>query len=250
MKLYRHLVRIVARVSGRVLVGPSLCRDEEWISISINDTESVFKTVMALRFFPPVLRPLITWFLPWSWMCYYYLRRAKKRIVPIVEARRQQAATTSSSNPEIQDKHNDLLQWMIDSNDKAAADPALLAHLELMTTLASVHTTTMTATHALYDLCCHPEYLHPIRKEIREVVNAEGGLSKGNISKLRNLDSFLKESQRWSPPSMRESPVSLLCSTYLLGEWGRGGWDAGGGRRVGPLLICSPPIPALRPPTG
>ena len=210
LPFYRNIVRVVARVSAIVLVGPSLSRNEEWINISIRDTESIFKTVTVLRFFPPNLRSTVAFFLPQAWMIRYYLYRAKKLIGPIIADRRHAA---SSGHPGAL-RPNDLLQWMMDAANEVERQPGKLAHLELMTSVASVHTTAGAATHALYDLCQRPEYIGPLRDEVEEVLREEGGWHKTTLHRLRKLDSFLKESQRFNPASSREM-FSFLTDLYL-----------------------------------
>lgn len=60
----------------------------------------------------------------------------------------------------------------------------------------------------LLDLLGHPEYVKPLREEIEEVIAEDGWqtdeigqryLPKPSLSKLKKLDSFIKESQRMNP---------------------------------------------------
>ena len=60
----------------------------------------------------------------------------------------------------------------------------------------------MNAVHVLYDLAAHPQYVEPLRDEIRAVAIEDGGWQKSSYSKLRKLDSFIKESQRVNPPTL------------------------------------------------
>lgn len=69
----------------------------------------------------------------------------------------------------------------------------------------------MATSHALYDLAAHPEYVAPLREEIEQVIAEDGyevdgsgmkNLKKQSLPKLKKLDSFLKESQRFSPPGL------------------------------------------------
>jgi cytochrome P450 len=80
--------------------------------------------------------------------------------------------------------------------------------------MAAIHTTTMAATAAIYDLAAHPEYIQPLREEIQQVIDEDGQdvdrdgfmkLKKPSMPKLWKLDSFLKESQRCTPPLLRQS---------------------------------------------
>lgn len=83
----------------------------------------------------------------------------------------------------------------------------------------------MAATHALYDLVCRREYIQPLRDEL-ELVIAEDGqdtdgngflkLKKSSLTKLRKLDSFLKESQRLSPPGYSNSSVFDQGSKLMI----------------------------------
>jgi len=71
---------------------------------------------------------------------------------------------------------------------------------------------TNAVTHALFELCTSPDHVVELRKELEE----ELFLNDGNwdfdvIKKLVWLDSFLKESQRFNPPSYRALP-SVFCS--------------------------------------
>ena len=93
------------------------------------------------------------------------------------------------------------------------SDPKSLAHLEVVMSLASIHTSQMNAVHCLYDLIARPEYLGPIRDEIAQVLTEDGGWThwnKSSFTKLRILDSFMRESQRWNPPTLLSMHRVLL----------------------------------------
>jgi cytochrome P450 len=86
--------------------------------------------------------------------------------------------------------------------------------MELVVSLAAIHTTQMAVIHTLYDLCVHPEYLEPIREEIKEVLDGKGAVwDLDGFGRLWKLDSFMKESQRVNPPSLRvyHPCPPLLC---------------------------------------
>lgn len=101
-------------------------------------------------------------------------------------------------------KPNDLLQWMMEAANENDGQPHKLAHRQLLLSLASIHTTTMSAAHCLYDLCAHTEYFEPLREEAFEVMREDAGWKKTTLNKMRKLDSLLKESQRVNPPSLRK----------------------------------------------
>ena len=189
----------MARISARIFVGFPLCRNEDWLETSIHYTENVFRTVTTLRLFPQFIQPFVSLLTPWAWRVPQNLHFAQKLIVPLVIERKQ---AQSSGDPSYT-KPNDLLQWMIDAADEDEGQPRKLAHRQLLLTLAAIHTSTMAATHVLFDLCERPEYIKPLREEIETAIREDGGWQKSTLSKMQKLDSFLKESQRVAPPSLR-----------------------------------------------
>jgi cytochrome P450 len=198
VQIYQVILKVIARISNRVFVSEPVCRNEEWIKMGLGYSDSVTLTVMILRCFPPMLHPLVAMFLPSAWKVQSNLRNAKKFLTPIINARQE----AEQNQPGYQ-KPTDVLQWMMDAADITEHPPDKLAHRLMILVLGSVHTTTMAASHAMYDMCAIPEYFAPLRAEILDVLKHEAGWQKNTISKMLKLDSFLKESQRISPASLR-----------------------------------------------
>ena len=162
-------------------------------------SESVTMTTMVLRLFPNWLRPAVAFVLPSARNVQSNLQRAKSAMIPIINRRRQ----FEKNDPKFQ-KPNDFLQWMMDVADEREARPEKLAHRQLQMVLGSAHTTTMTGTHAMYDLCAMPEYIDPLREEITNCIK-DSGWDKTTLNRMQKMDSFLRESQRLNPASLRKS---------------------------------------------
>ncbi|GAP89753.1 putative cytochrome p450 [Rosellinia necatrix] len=214
--MFEYLSLVVARVTGRVFVGPELCRDPDWIKVSLEYDINVGTAVVTLRMFPPFLHPIIARLLPSWWRAHRDIKTAERIIGPEVRARREKEANDLDYV-----KPHDLLQWMMDDAVDWETDPENLALRQLVVNLAALHTTSMATTHAVYDLCAYPEYIQPLREEIIEVLRADGGWQRNTLSKLRKLDSFIKETQRWSPASLMSfnrylrQPYTLEDGTHL-----------------------------------
>jgi cytochrome P450 len=71
----------------------------------------------------------------------------------------------------------------------------------LFLTLAAIHTSTMSLTHIIFDLCSMPAYVEMLRKEITEVIG-KSGWTLAAVNELKLLDSFMKESQRVNHPGL------------------------------------------------
>ncbi|KAL8719762.1 MAG: hypothetical protein Q9225_003278 [Loekoesia sp. 1 TL-2023] len=216
IKPYHLVLKLVSRMSARIFVGLLLCRNHEWLETSVQFTENVFVTVVFLRFLPTWLHNMASFFIPWTWRGSAYIRKAKKLLVPEIQRRRSLWHSTPPDNPGKVDLVTDnLLSWMMQNAKGHENDPAFLAHLEVVISLASIHTSQMSAVHVLYDLATFPDYVEALREEIRNTMKEDGGWQKSSYSKLRKLDSFIKESQRINPPSML-SYHRVVCQDHVL----------------------------------
>jgi cytochrome P450 len=195
--IYEVIAIIIARISNRIFLGEHDGRNEAWFRASIGYAKEVTSTIMVIRCFPPWLRPAVAFFLPSSWRLFAHLRQAKQALLPVIARRRAAERNPGYVRP------NDFLQWMMDAAAGEERRPEKLAHRQLILILASVHTTTMAGAHAVYDMCARPDYFAPLRAEVENVLKEDGGWGKPTLTKMRKMDSFLRESQRLSPASLR-----------------------------------------------
>ena len=189
------LPEVVALASGRIFVGLPLCRDPEFVKSTITFTVDVFLAGEELNKYPKVLRPLIAPWLKLVKICKQQHLTMERLLKPHLEER----STMMKRGEELP---SDMMTWVIkNSDDKDKFDLEHQASCQLNVSLAAIHTTTMTASHAWLDMTARPEYLEPLREEWSEVLATEptGVISKTSMPKLKKLDSFLKESQRLSP---------------------------------------------------
>ncbi|KAF4637272.1 hypothetical protein G7Y89_g787 [Cudoniella acicularis] len=92
---------------------------------------------------------------------------------------------------------------------------------------ASIHTTSQLVTNSLFNLAAHPEYTDMLREEAKHVLIESGGqLTLASMAKLRKMDSFIKESQRFGGAFVAsfqrkvKKPITLSDGTYLApGTW-------------------------------
>jgi cytochrome P450 len=211
VSIYDIILHLVARISARVFVGQPTCRNQEWLDTSIRFTEHAFLTLAILRRLPKFLHPVVAPLLPSYWAVHRDLQTAKRIISPIVK---QRTADEASGEPGYK-KPTDLLQWMIDAASPRDGQPDKLAHRQLVLSLAAIHTTTMAVAYAIYDLCQFPEYVEPLRQEIIDSLEQDGKWAKTTLTKIHKLDSFIKESQRLSPPSLCASILPHISTPFF-----------------------------------
>jgi ent-kaurene oxidase len=195
LNAYSTILRVIAAVTSRVFVDLPVSRDEDWIRTIENYTLDVFQVSMVLRTYHPFLRPFVA---PWL-NCIKHLNGQIER----TEDRFGHVFAQKLAQPRGKEDGDNMIQWLVDSAEDEDRRPGLLIRKLLFLTLAATHTSTMSATHALYDLCAHPEYVEPLRTEIGQVIGAQGWTLQA-INQLKLLDSFVKESQRVNHPGLRE----------------------------------------------
>ncbi|KAJ5795187.1 hypothetical protein N7457_001786 [Penicillium paradoxum] len=192
--------RLIALATSRVMAGDILRQNEEWLNIASSYAHNVGITLLLLRPVPKYLRPIVARLLPCIRHMKEQLRFAKDLFIPLINERKQaqKADGAASSKPD------DFLQWMMDLGESEGEnlDPDSLAHhMLLLVTLAVTHTSTMALCHCLYDLIMKPEYIEPLREEMRRTLpDGWYKATQASLHEQARLDSFLRESQRFGPP--------------------------------------------------
>ena len=90
------------------------------------------------------------------------------------------------------------MQLVLDATKKGGEGRSLDYQVNAIigTGRAALFTTGITIYHLVYDLATHPEYIEPLREEIRELGDVP--MNRANVNKLSKMDSFIRESQRFS----------------------------------------------------
>lgn len=191
-----------------MLGGPDASRDKKWLESAARYSYDVVATAQQLRQWSPFLRPFIAPWIDGKKKLDEHLATAKRVFRPVFVQRLEMMKNGGMSDAE---KPVDMAQWMVESARGNDADPDVLAQNMLFMTLAGVHTSSNTTVHALFDLCANPEFIEPLREEVEQVIG-EDGWSMNAISRLKKLDSFMKESQRLNQTVLSK----WSCLSYLL----------------------------------
>lgn len=187
---YDTLMHIVCRTSNRYFVGLPLCREQGYRSLNETFTVNIVARARITNCFPKFLRPFIATYLTTSRRD---IARSIRYLGPTIEARIAQAKRPESEQGELP---NDLISWLIESSThEGQRNLREIAIRVLVINFAAIHTSSMSLTHALYDLAAHPEYVEEMREEAEAMIEVHGW-TKTAMQRMRKIDSFLKESQR------------------------------------------------------
>ncbi|KAH8690472.1 cytochrome P450 [Talaromyces proteolyticus] len=187
--------RIATRTANRLLVGAPLCRNEEYLQMSIKYTVDVFGGADKLRAWPDFLKPAVTYLVT---NVKERQKIARKHLIPYIKARLAEEDQIKEKGLQ-NTKPVDSLQWVIDAAPSAQErDPERLMYRLLHLNVSAVHTTSVTFLNCMFDLASHPEIITELREEIEAALDTYGWSARG-LSQLRKLDSFMLESQRLAP---------------------------------------------------
>ncbi|KAF4498894.1 cycloheximide-inducible CIP70 (cytochrome P450 family) [Fusarium agapanthi] len=211
VNIHHALLGIVGMVSGRMFIGPELCRSEQYLDTAIKYTMEVMGAQRAVLNMRPWLRPFRAQSLPEVKKLYQRIAEAETFLEPVVKTR------TDAMNDPSYEKPADFLQWLIDGKDKFPdKNIQNLAKVQLGLTFAAVHTTTLTATNAFYDLAALPDLQIELREKVREALSQSGDQFTSNVlQSMKKMDSFLKETLRVHPATMASFQRKVLVPFNL-----------------------------------
>ncbi|GAB1317437.1 Cytochrome P450 monooxygenase [Madurella fahalii] len=205
--------RIASIMSGRAFVGLPLSREEEWVEATVDYTAGVSRAWLVLRLIPWPIRFFVAPFLPQVKALKEQRRINEQKLAPLL-AEKQSGVKKDKSIP-----GGDMLDWFI-SQYSQPPTAQQLGRDQLLATFASIYNLSNALTYVIFDLASlDPKDVELMREEVLQHVPPDGRIDKMNLPKLKRLDSFAKESQRLSPPSLVNiprivtNPAGLRCST-------------------------------------
>ncbi|CRG84054.1 hypothetical protein PISL3812_01393 [Talaromyces islandicus] len=202
VRVFETVRHIVGSVANRAVVGAPYCRDPGLVNNGMAFAIDVPFSASILNLFWGPLRPFIAPFV--TIPNRIHTRRFRKIVLAEIEKRLCQydARRANPEDKSIDPEPNDFLQWAI-QQAKAFGDPYMwrsesLADRLLILNFAALHTSSLFATWAMFDLAaCEPKILDELREEITSVLAAHGGQwNKRAVAELEKLDSVMRESAR------------------------------------------------------
>lgn len=199
MKPRAAMCRIASLMSSRVFVGVPLSRDEEWVEATVNYTGNVTKAWLVLRTLNRFVRPFVAPFLQEVKALMHTRDLASTKMAPLLEQTSRLNGTPDRKNGAA---GGELIRWFQGRYAGKKASPRQLARDQLLVTFASIYNLSNALTYLMFDLASYPEYIEPLRQELDEVLGDNDRIDKDSLQRLKKLDSFVRESQRHSPPSL------------------------------------------------
>ncbi|KIO06382.1 hypothetical protein M404DRAFT_999039 [Pisolithus tinctorius Marx 270] len=208
ISVVRVTLQIASRASNRIFVGLPLCRDPDWLDLNINIPHAIVEETRILRFFPSFMLPIAAKFFT---NLSGRTSRGVALLGPVIKERLQhmEAEGTNWS-----DKPNDFLQWCLDTKQDTSLTS--LTRRMILINFGGIHTTSGVFSQALLNLAANPRHAQTLRDEV-EIVVSKHGWTREALSKMRKVDSFLKETLRFGGISLL-GPLRQAMSDISLSD--------------------------------
>ncbi|KAI0154908.1 putative cytochrome P450 [Xylariaceae sp. FL1272] len=194
----------IAQTVSRTIVGPELCRDPAWIRDSIGYAQNLFMAAVGLKFLPLLLRPVFIIFTPYIYRIHLCRYRIIRKLSPHIKQRiewRDNHPDYFASRLKVESPST--VDWVVKNSGPLESSPELIARRVLGVALGATHTTTNHIANCILDLAAgFDDYAPQLREEIEQVIGSKTTeITSVDLAKMWKLDSFMKETQRFHPPS-------------------------------------------------
>jgi hypothetical protein len=212
LSLFEATLALISSATSKAFVGPTLCRNPEWLSTATSYTLTASKAGEEINTYPRILWPFVSRYLKSYRQVRAQLRTARRLLAPLIRERRKARKGNKQSG------NNDMLQWLVDSAKGKDATSERLVRRMLFLNMAAIYSTALTATNVLLDLCARPDDMEMLREEMVEAVERYGGINGMTLNSLKLTDSFMRESRRLNPLGLCKFllPQSQLSASWMV----------------------------------
>ncbi|KAI1451498.1 putative cytochrome P450 [Annulohypoxylon moriforme] len=207
------IMRIVTQSIARTIVGGEVGRKPEWVDSVIGYAQNVFMAAVYLKLVPRVMRPLVAIFTPYIYRIHSNRRIIRRLVSPIVEQR----LFWRYHQPEfwaarLKSEEMSTVDWLVEYSHPKEAATEIIAHRLTGVSFGASHTTSNHITNCLFELAADfDRWAPPLREEIDAILGPSlTSITNADLSKMWKLDSFMKETQRFHPPSKLSVNRTLL----------------------------------------
>ncbi|KAI6872898.1 hypothetical protein KC343_g725 [Hortaea werneckii] len=184
--LYEIIALTVASTSNRVFVGEPLSSNYDYLRNAVDYAAGVVLSAEILRVFPDWTKKYLVKWAPVA----RYRKRAIAFLGPIIKPRLESFSKDGTTD------NADLIDWLIEAAPPVERNVEMLVERVMALNVASIHTTTMNFTYAMYRLAQEPEKYMPELRSEASMLLSSGTVTREAINKMAKTDSFLREASR------------------------------------------------------
>lgn len=186
--------------------GPKLSKNPSWHKYSIAGERDFYGLVDELSSWSFLLKPLAAMFSSRGRRFRQNMKGAEEFLIPKMRDHVQQQQRPTGEKTASKDE--DWVQWWTQAAQLDTTYQAPIARqceLIMYIFFDAVVALRIQLCMEVFDLATYPEYVEPLRQEIREKFDiAKEPTSTRTLGSMTKLDSWMKESLRMNPPSRRK----------------------------------------------
>ena len=111
------------------------------------------------------------------------------------------------------------MQWLLNRTDRQKGTLEDCTAAQVLLILGTINASMQTLIAMLHTLAVTPEYVKPLREEIRNTVNSDGSIPVSAMKEFGKMDSYFKEVGMHFPViSVRYLLVSFLALLFFLSK--------------------------------
>jgi hypothetical protein len=197
-------MRMVPRLTNRMLVGPKLCAEQKYLDAVLGFTMDVIRTQSFLFLMPKAIHPVVGNLMSLTSKYHHWL--SAQFTLPLIKKRINDINKKDAGDPEYKDwkEPHDFITWSyrtaMAEGRLDEAHPARISERIMPLNFAAIHTTALTAYETMINILgADPSVIDSLREEAHRVLQEEGGWTKQGLSRMHRMDSAIRESQRASP---------------------------------------------------
>ncbi|KAG5977226.1 hypothetical protein E4U56_000191 [Claviceps arundinis] len=128
---------------------------------------------------------------------YLTTTRRSGELREIIRAEINKRRNSREKNP-MKDILDYTMDWIDNRRDTVLGD-AHVVHVMISVIFAALHTSSQLVAHTLFELATRPDYIGALREEVEQCFEQHGQGTKASMDSMYKIDSFIKETQRFTP---------------------------------------------------
>ncbi|EUC26747.1 hypothetical protein COCCADRAFT_113488, partial [Bipolaris zeicola 26-R-13] len=184
----KSMLDIVSKASSHLFAGSDVSNNADYLECTRDYIVHLFEAIKEIKGTRPWLRPLLCPRLSKVKRLVVTVTRLKSHVKRVIEKRDQASRTDPNWNPP-----EDMMQWLINRSESQTDYLEGCAAAQIILILGIINPVMLTLVSILHTLAVTPEYVEPLREEIRNNLPNDGSISAQDLKGFWKLDSYLKE---------------------------------------------------------
>jgi len=180
-------LNIIAKVSAHLFIGGDVANDPGYLECTKNFTVHLGEATKAIKVTRVWLRPFLAPRLPEVKRLLETRKKLRVYVKRVMEEREAKIKDPDWVPPD------DMMQWLLNRADRQKDTLEDCTAAQVLLILGTINASMQTLIAILHTLAVTPEYVEPLREEIRNTLNSDGSIPVSAMKEFGKMDSYFKE---------------------------------------------------------